>query len=121
MFSTLYIRCSHTFCFWCYWFNCWCVFSCYFCTVFVNTFNCYTTSFTCKLWFWSKCHYTIFVDSVSSFAWYFLLCCSIIKCWFNSFIDFYSYFLTINCCCTWCKYWSSSLFSTLYIFRYYVI
>ena len=94
---------------WCIRTYCWSVLSCYWCTVLIYTFNCYTFSFSYEVWFWCECYFTIFINSVSPFAWYFLLSCTIVKCWFNSFIDFNWNFLTVDCNFSTFKCWCSWL------------
>ena len=98
--------------------NCWSVSSCYRCSVLIYTFNCHTFSFSYEVRFWCERYFTVFIDCVCSFAWYFLLSCAIVKCWFNSFIDWYirvSWF-KFRCSCLWlpfrsfrfcrCSFWS---------------
>ena len=52
----------------CTWTNCWSVFSsnCFSCFIF--SYNSYTFSSSYVIFFWSKCYFTIFIDSISSFS-----------------------------------------------------
>ena len=105
---------------WSYWNDYWSVLSCDWCSIFVNTFHCYTCCLTCEVLLWGKGYCTVLIDCVCSFTWYFLLSCAIIKCWFNSFIDFYSFFFTVNCYFSTFKCWCSFLSCTLNICSDYI-
>ncbi|KXT96149.1 hypothetical protein SORDD27_00252 [Streptococcus oralis] len=70
---------------------------------------------TCKCLLGSKGYFSSFINSICTFTWNCLLFCTIIKRWFDCFINFNSFLNTINFDFSTFKCWCSCLSCTLNI------
>ena len=111
-------------CCWRYWGYCWCVGCWSFCSVLIFADNCHSWCSSDKWFLWYKCNSTVCCYCVCTDTFNSLSCCSIVKCCWNSFVDWNSFFYSINrysstlefrltflscaldvCCFCWCRSW----------------
>ena len=93
-----------------YWSYSWCVLSCNWCTILINTFHSYACTCSCEWFFWNKCYGSVWSNSVSSFTWNVLGCWAIFKCCRCIIIHW-------NIWITWCEGWCTCLRLTLFVSR----
>ena len=89
-----------------YWSYSWCVLSCNWCTILINTFHSYACTCSCEWFFWNKCYGSVWSNSVSSFTWNVLGFWAIFKCCRCIIIHW-------NIWITWCEGWCTCLRLTL--------
>ena len=74
-------------CCWSYWCHSWCVFSCDFSTVLINTFNRYAWSSSSEWFFWYEGYCSIWRNGVCTFSIYCLSCWTIFESSWSILID----------------------------------